>query len=540
MKHHFNHIDYIGIWIVVCALGGFLYGKQAPQPLFITSDRCMACHNGLTDDAGKDVSIGANWRGSMMAHSALDPYWQAGVRREIMEHPEAKEAIEDKCSSCHMPMARFMAKAGQQKGQVFAHLPFTRMMGANAPLAFDGVSCTMCHQISAEKLGTKESFTAGFVVDTVKPLGARTVYGPFEIDPGRQRVMRSSALLEPAESKHIQDSSFCASCHTLYTHSLGADGEVVGELPEQVPYLEWYHSSYKDIRSCQSCHMPELKNPTPVTSVLGIAREAFSRHVFRGGNFFMPKIFNLNRVELSVQALPNDLDRMAEETAQHLKDKAAGLTIESAKLGDGEIQLDVRVRNLTGHKLPTAYPSRRVWLALDVTDEKGRTVFSSGKLNKDGSIAGNDNDANAAKYEPHYDLITRSDQVQIYESVMADYENKVTTSLLAGLRFVKDNRVLPRGFDKKTADDDIAVQGAAARDSNFDGFGDIVKYAIKADNAAGPYRVSATLYYQPIGFRWARNLNEFKAMETERFVKYYDELAHLSAIALAQEAVVVE
>ena len=75
--------------------------------LFLTSDQCIACHSNLTSHTGEDVSIGYSWRASMMANAARDPYWQAGVRREIMDHPEAQSVIEDTCSTCHMPMARF-------------------------------------------------------------------------------------------------------------------------------------------------------------------------------------------------------------------------------------------------------------------------------------------------------------------------------------------------------------------------------------------------------------------------------------------------
>lgn len=41
-----------------------------------------------------------------------------------------------------------------------------------------------------------------------------------------------------ARGRHLQSSELCATCHTLYTHALGPGGEVIGELPEQVPYLE--------------------------------------------------------------------------------------------------------------------------------------------------------------------------------------------------------------------------------------------------------------------------------------------------------------
>ena len=40
------------------------------------ADQCVACHNGLVAPDGRDLSIGADWGASMMAHSARDPYWQ--------------------------------------------------------------------------------------------------------------------------------------------------------------------------------------------------------------------------------------------------------------------------------------------------------------------------------------------------------------------------------------------------------------------------------------------------------------------------------
>src|SRR5262245_66259498 len=65
---------------------------RAPDPhtkitkeLFQTSDRCFACHNTLSTSAGEDISIGFAWRPTMMANSARDPYWQAGVRRESID-----------------------------------------------------------------------------------------------------------------------------------------------------------------------------------------------------------------------------------------------------------------------------------------------------------------------------------------------------------------------------------------------------------------------------------------------------------------------
>jgi hypothetical protein len=530
---------YVFCLVIVLLLSIITLAQPAMQ-IFHTSDRCMACHNGMIDTSGKDISIGANWSSSMMANSARDPYWQAGVRREIMDHAGAKAAIEDKCSSCHMPMARFMARTAGKQGGVFQHLPVAPAVTEVDILAANGVSCSMCHQITEEKLGTEESFTAGFVVDTQKPLGQRAVYGPFDVDDGRTRVMQSSTQFVPTMKTHIQDSAFCATCHTLYTHALGPNGEVVGELPEQVPYLEWKHSAYKESRNCQSCHMPVLAQATAISSVLGLPREAFSQHIFRGGNFFMPKIFNLNRTELGVEALPSDLNKTTNETVEHLQTKAARVTIREAGFTDDRLQIEVDVKNIAGHKLPTAYPSRRVWLNLIVRDRDGQIIFSSGKFNQDGSIEGNDNDDNPERYEPHYDVIENQQQVQIYEAIMVDHQGQVTTSLLSGVRYAKDNRLLPNGFDKKTAHEDIAVRGVAAEDTNFNDNGDTVSYSVAADKSHGPYSVDVTLRYQPIAYRWAKNLSAYEAMETKRFVGYYEQTAKESAVTLAQDQTLVK
>ena len=41
------------------------------------------------------------------------------------------------------------------------------------------------------------------------------------------------------------------------------------------------------------------------------------------------------------------------------------------------------------------------------------------------------------------------------------------------------------------------------------------------------------LWYQTIGFRWAHNLSAYTAMETQRFVNYYDANPADTAIVLA-------
>jgi hypothetical protein len=501
--------------------------------MFVTSRECAGCHNGLTTPTGEDVSIGVSWRASMMANSSRDPYWQAAVRREISDHPQAAAAIEDECAICHMPMSRAKARAANRRGEIFAHLLIGAAANGDARLAADGVSCSVCHQIGPERLGTRDSFNGGFVLAEPTPQGGRQMFGPYEVDRGRQTIMQSATGMMPVEATHIRESELCATCHTLYTEALGPKGEVVAAFPEQVPFLEWQHSEFRRERSCQSCHMPEIPQPTRIASVLGEERTGARRHTFVGGNFFMLRMLNRYRNELRVEALPQELEAAANATIAQLQQQTAALAIAGAGAGFGQLAFDVTVRNLTGHKLPTAYPSRRAWLHVSVRDRDDRVIFESGVIEPSGLIRGNDNDADGARFEPHHTEIRTGDQVQVYESVMRDVTGAVTTGLLRGTEYIKDNRLLPRGFDKETAVRDIAVRGTAQQDPDFTSESDRVRYLVNTSGRTGPFLVSAALRYQPISYRWAQNLRGYNAEETRRFVKWYEEMASGSSQVLA-------
>ncbi|MGH9652675.1 MAG: hypothetical protein ACRD6B_04325, partial [Bryobacteraceae bacterium] len=483
--------------------------KHKPQVQFQTSDRCIACHNGLTTPSGRDVSIGFEWRASVMANSSRDPYWQASARRETIDHPKARAAIEDECSVCHMPITRYQAKLHGRLGQIFSHLPFdtSKKTGREAE---DGVDCSVCHQIGKEKLGTRASYNGGFVIDPPQSTNRHPEYGPFHIVEGNRHIMRTSTGgFRPTKVSQIRDPKLCATCHTLFTVARGAGGKAIGELPEQMPYPEWLHSDYyRKKQTCQDCHMP-LVNETPIAKVLGIRRNGWRQHVFVGGNFFLQRMLNRYRGELQVGALPQELTSAAQGTVAFLKAKSARIRIDKIEIRSGRLDARVFVQNLAGHKFPTAFPSRRAWIHLVVRDRKGRTVFESGALHADGSIQGNDNDADPRRFEPYYTEITRPDQVEIYEDILKDQHGGVTTGLLSAIGYLKDDRLLPDGFDKRTAGKNIAVYGKAANDPNFTGGGDRVLYSVALGDAPGPFRVEAELWYQPIGFRWANNLKPY-------------------------------
>jgi hypothetical protein len=436
-------------------------------------------------------------------------------------------------------MQRFAARAAGGQGLVFARFPTKQGTNHLDSLAADGVSCTMCHQIGKERLGDSSSFNGGFVVDTKSPIGRRPIFGPYAVDRGHTTVMHASSGFVPTESEHIRQSELCATCHTLYTPSLDSAGRRVGTLPEQMPFLEWKHSAYRDEQTCQSCHMPRVVaagDSVPITAIQGQPRPDVRRHWFPGGNFFVLGMLNRYRAELAVEAFPQELDLAISQTREILS-QAATVKVRMSPPARGRLVADVDVTNLTGHKLPTAYPSRRVWLHVVVRDRSGAMVFESGALTRTGRIVGNDNDDDRLRYEPHYREITQSGQVQIYESIMRDSYGAVTTGIVSGLGYAKDTRILPRGFDKATASKDIAVVGDALSDPAFVAGSARTRYSIDVARAQGPFQMVVELWYQPIGFRWAQNLRLQPAPETDRFVRYFESMADVSGTVLARDSV---
>ena len=548
-----RHGGFVLAFAVVALCGLAVAGHALPQrsapasdngDAFTTSDRCIACHKGVSTPDGTDVSIGFDWRASMMANSARDPYFHAAVRREIIDHPTAAAEIEAECARCHMPMATVAATTEGLPPSVFANLPIGTADGPFADLAADGVSCALCHQIQPDGLGSEQTFAGHFAVDPVTPPDGRPVFGPFEPDEGGAGIMHSATGFLPTQGEHVTSSALCASCHTVFTHAVRPTGERGPEFAEQAPFLEWQASAYStggaEGSSCQDCHMPEVGDEVPVTRVLGRDRPDVSRHVFRGGNFFMLRMLNRYREELGVVALPQELELAADRTADHLRTATASIEVAGAVVRSGRLEADVTVLNRAGHKFPTAYPSRRAWLRVAVTDGTGRVVFESGAFAPDGRVVGDDHDADGTGYEAHHTTIDSPEQVQVYQAVMVDGDGTVTTGLMSAEAWVKDNRLLPDGFDAGRADGRVLPLGAAASDPDFGAGSDRVRYSVAVDAAGGPFAVEAELWFQPIGYRWAENLAAYDTPETRRFVRYYREMARASAILLARASTEVD
>lgn len=493
---------------------------------FQGSGRCAACHTSLKDGNGNDVTIDAHWRSTMMANAARDPLFLASVSREIERAPALRSTIEDKCSGCHMPMAHVQTLVAQGTPAMFEP-GFLSVENPMHAAAMDGVSCALCHQIADDNLGKPESFSGGYTVDTSTSPPERLVYGPFP-SPERE-MMRKSAGFTPVEGHHSTDAALCATCHTLYTPYVDAAGKVLGEFPEQTAYLEWQHSTYGASTSqpspCQSCHMPAATGPVLLSNLRTdpplSPRSPFAQHYFVGANALMLRLHSAHAAELELTCSTDNLNASLERVLAQVEERAASLSIVSAQASAGELSVLLELRSMAGHKLPTGFPTRRMWIHLVVTDSNGKVVFETGRPEADGSIAGDDGDANEGAHEPHYDLITQPDQVQVYQSVMVNSDGQVTRALLRAAGYVKDNRLLPAGFDKASAGEDFAVYGEAAQDANFVGGSDQVTFRVSTGPAQGPFSVTAELLYQTLAYPFAKDLGSSSSDETKRFMGFY-------------------
>lgn len=500
---------------------------------FAGSGLCASCHLNLKDQSGADVSMPTMWRSTMMANAGRDPVWQAKVSSEVKRAPALQEVIEKKCATCHMPIAETQTVADGGKVAALGN-GFYNPANPLHEAAVEGVSCTLCHQVQDKDLGTMESFSGGYTVDAETARPDRVIYGPFENPVGE--LMQASVGFKPEFGSHVGTAEHCATCHNLSTPYVDDAGNVLGEFPEQTPYTEWQHSTFgKSNQSCQGCHMPQAQGGVriSITPPDLPERQPFYQHYFVGGNAYMLRILREWGGSLGVTADTAHFDATLARVAAQVGERSANLTLNDLNLSGDKLSATFEVDALTGHKFPASFPSRRAWLHVTVTDAAGKVVFESGKHNPDGSITGNAADEDATAYEPHYDVVTQADQVQIYEPIMGDHKGAVTYQLLRGAQYLKDNRLLPAGADKATLPKDIAVYGEAAQDRNFVGGRDEVTYEMDVKGATGPFTVNAELLYEPLSFRFIQDLLADDTPEVKTFAAMQGD-ADASALVVAK------
>lgn len=454
---------------------------------FADAARCAQCHTAsdvaLRDAAGRDVSPVARWRPSMMALAARDPLYLAvwSADRADAADPAAVDAV---CTRCHAPAG------SEEADEAGGSLGFDDVVAGGHPaavLAREGVTCTACHQIEAAGLGSEAALSGGFQIGF-----GRTLWGP--IAAPVSGPMGMFVRYTPAYSPHLLDSALCGSCHVVLVPQPGG-----GELVEQATFLEWRSSNLTSnpATTCQGCHVPttDEDGAAIVTRIARFPdtlspRPRLGRHDLVGGNAWL-----LRRLAGALPWLGADLDAGELEAAavrtETFLARSAALTIARAERTGGDLQIDVVVENQTGHKLPTGYPTRRVWIEL-VVRAGDAVVFQSGGFDGRGALV-----AATDGVQPHRDRITSADQVQIYEAVFVDGQGRPTSRALAARNIIKDNRVLPSGWAPSPADAlRVAVIGVS-QDPSLAAGRDTVTYDV-AGVPGGALTVEARLWYAPI------------------------------------------
>lgn len=507
--------------------------------LFTGSGKCAGCHGhdpteyaGFTSGAW-DVNVTDFWRSTIMANSAKDPLWRAKVSHEVAVNPDHQLQLENKCTSCHAPLGNF-------NHQFNGEDHYTMAMLVSDSLGLDGVSCVACHQQSPRNIGSAFSGELTFVEDTVfGPYG-----GPEDDIPLFGQPMTSFVGYEPLYSAHITESETCAGCHTLITETADLEGNLTGgKYVEQATYHEWLNSVYADnsdpmAQECQGCHMPRIDEGVVISSnyIFLQPRSPYSLHTQVGANTFMLTMFKNNIDELGLAATEAQFDSTIAYTMDMLQNQSVDLSLEEEYYEDDTLAFKVTLLNKAGHKFPSGYPARRAFIEFVATDDQGNELMRSGVLQPDYEVEGQDE-----IYEPHYDVITSNDQVQIYEQVVSDVEGNPTTVLERMDHLIKDNRLAPIGFSSNhEVYDTTLVAGLALEDENWnridgvEGSGsDEVTYKFALNGYEGTVNVSAKLYYQSVPPKWLNEMFSYDTPEIEWFRNKYEEQG--AAPVLVQE-----
>lgn len=428
--------------------------------------------------------------------------------------------------------------------------------------------------------GFARTFTGSFLIGAPDAL-----FGPFP-DPKRLPMQHALGVL-PQQSGTITSPELCGTCHTVHLPVMRGTQEV-GHTYEQTTYPEWAFSDYRTgetpdgklpfgpgplAQSCQGCHMPntaadgslfrskiagiqehsnfpEVENGLPATDIDLPLREGFARHVLVGLNVFLTDMAMQFSTSLGITTQDPMLGSLGvpplEYTRQAMLDqaanKSAAISVASLRNAPDSLTATISVTNKSGHKLPSGVGFRRAFVDFRVLDAAGKTLWESGRTDAAGIL----NDARGQPiagelwwkpdcagriggnpYQPHYQVITRQDQVQIYQELVtappdgvapqcgphAPPTGALTTSFMSICGKLKDNRLLPHGFlplEKRVAISQALGAGAdMAEDTNPVGVGDdpdyqkggadAVTYRIpRADLPGPPAAVEATLYYQAI------------------------------------------
>jgi hypothetical protein len=569
--------------------------------LFVTSNQCASCHNAtdntpmpthmLWPDAPPalntiNLSTYGEWRYSMMGLAGRDPIFFAQLDTESTVHSKVKGKfnapgfIQDTCLGCHgvMGQRQYHLDKGNGSLTLFTRDQLNDPNSKYAALARDGVSCMVCHHMTDEALDDPSTYTGKFKVGP-----ANELYGPYpsgntdaKIGDNVIRVpMVNSVGITPVFGAQVGEAKLCASCHTIVLPVYDNKGNQIKTEFEQTTYFEWLNSSFASgNQTCQNCHMPDnfkgtklqyqianiedstfpvvpaTGKPTslPANQLILQERTFYARHQLSGINLFALEMFDQFRTDLGLYAtdglLPDPLrgtyngQQNAVDGALMQAQSSAQVSFDSLTMNGSQLQADVHVKNLAGHKLPSGVSFRRAFLDFQVLDAQNHVLWESGGTNADGAIVDTLGNLLVTEffsptqqtYQPHFwtgNPITSDQQVQIYEELVRDPQGQFTTSFLSLDDKIKDNRIQPQGWASAGPKGDITKPEGTGDDLNYqNGCGcSVVRYQVPLTAVPNAAKVQATLYYQSIPPYYLRQRSEdAHGPDTARLVKFTKEL----------------
>ena len=503
----------------------------------IGSRNCSNCHGvSFTDDIHYTPS--ATWWGSMMANATRDPLFWAAVDIANQDVP----GVGDFCIRCHSPMGFYKGNTKNGLGNIdYANgcmLDGTVSMAQENPNNdYQGVTCHFCHRIdeigpNGESLNTNNSniWLDNEVCDN--PDGFNNT------EPCRKGPYSPplSDLHAWEYSGFIQQSRFCGTCHNVSSPEISVGGALsyaktlIDEsgvdtglaMPVERTYAEWENSLFSDLiytdgfggdvvtlfpnltkgQTCQDCHMPNSIHPSArasLTESLGSRSGNIRTHEFAGGNSWMPQVLKAEYgADLNLPGQNADREAAFDRTTAYaldmLQNKSALIETSLVSQSPTQAQVNVKVTNLTGHKLPTGYPEgRRMWLNVKVTDNVGTSIYESGA------------------YDEGTAVLTEDSDIKLYETFLGIWNsnNNTCENLDGGVRhfhfvqndcIVKDTRIPPLGF-RGGSDVEIKPTGIIYPTSPGDS-STLVNYDVTGytftipGGVVYPLTVEATLKYQ--------------------------------------------
>ena len=276
---------------------------------------------------------------------------------------------------------------------------------------------------------------------------------------------------------------------------------------------------------------PAAEHRAPEDELVIDERSDFKRHEFLGMNVFLLEMFKQFNEVLGVRkddymsGSTTDLQDTIDNIAQQASQQTAKLRVAVRPTGRREIEARVDITNLAGHRFPSGVGFRRAFielLVLEHRDGQETVVWASGRTNSLGVIVDGKDQVLPTEFlteytdrqgrrqqhfQPHHQVITSQDQVQIYEELTKNADGEFTTSFIRRDETIKDNRLLPIGWSEHGPSPSLNgrflesthAEGVHGDPDYVNGKGtDRTTYRIRLPAGVDRSRISvqATLYYQ--------------------------------------------